>query len=231
MDDLERGRSMGLKLKETESTKETVHETMEDSASMDEYNQAIKELDEKIHGMEKRKQSIEDFTYAMHTGDCSELGEKKLKAFRSAFDISDNSVIKYILCGLLVFLAMLIFSKAQREYIESKVESVTLPAVITDVKKDERISKVNGRNRWVTDYIYTYEWEDEEGNTVVGVRTSSDYIFEEGQEVTVTVLANDYTQEIDSSESAKRNMAIYIFMGIGILGVATLLFIKGKQKE
>lgn len=51
------------------------------------------------------------------------------------------------------------------------------------------------------------------------------------REIVVTVLANDYTQEIDSSESAKRNMAIYIFMGIGILGTATLLFIKGKQEE
>lgn len=62
---------MEFKLKETESKPETVHETLEDLATMDEYNQAIKELDEKIYGMEKRKQSIEDFTYAMHTGDCS----------------------------------------------------------------------------------------------------------------------------------------------------------------
>ena len=44
-------------------------------------------------------------------------------------------------------------------------------------------------------------------------------------------MADDYRHEIDSNSSAKSNMMRYIFIGIGALGLATLLFIKTKKKE
>ena len=130
---------MGFKLKEpvvTETKEENANDVMEDYTAMDEYNNAMRDLDEKILDMQKRKRALEDMRNFTPAEKFSRLENGYLNGARSLFDFSDNPIVIYLICGVMVIFAMLIFSKAQSAYKESKLDSVTLPAVITDVRKD-----------------------------------------------------------------------------------------------
>lgn len=225
---------MGFKLKEpveTETKEENANDVMEDYAAMAEYNAAMRELDMKMMESVKRKHAIEDIKNSTPTERFSRLERSYLNGARSAFDSSENNIILYIICGIMVIAAMVFFGKALDKNKESKLDSVEVIGVITDMDTKEKRVKRGKRHRKVTEYVYTYEWEDEYGVIVDGSRTYSAPTFYIGENVRITVMADDYSVEIDPPETAKRKMTAYIFCGVIFLGIAVFMFIRQKKRE
>lgn len=227
---------MGFKLKEpveAETKDYNVDDVVENRTAMHEYNNAMNELDKKMLEANIRKEQIEDFRNSSHIEKTRRIQRGRLGGIGggSSMDSGTSSMVTYIVCGIMLICAMVFFGKAIDKNKESKLDSVEVIGVITDMDTKEKRVKRNGRYRWVTEYIYTYEWEDEYGVIVDGSRTYSNPTFYIGENVRITVMADDYSVEIDSPESAKRKMYAYVMCGVSFLGIAVFLFVRQKKKE
>lgn len=227
---------MGFKLKESaevETKDYNVDDVVEDYTAMNEYNNAMNELDRKILEANIRKDRIEDFRNSSHVEKTNRMRRGVLSGVGpgSSRDSGMGFMFTYIICGIMVICAMVFFGKAIAKNKESKLDSVEVIGVITDMDREEKRVRRNGRYRWVTEYKYTYEWEDEYGVLVQGSRTYSSPTFVVGENVRITVMADDYSVEIDSPESAKRKMGAYAFSGVLLLGLAVFMFVRQKKNE
>lgn len=226
---------MGFKLKESaevETKDYNVDDVVEDYTAMNEYNNAMNELDRKMLEANIRKDKIEDFRNSSHIEKTRRIQAGRWGSFGGGMsDSGAGPMVAYILCGIMVICAMVFFGKAIAKNKESKLDSVEVIGVITDMDREEKRVRRNGRYRWVTEYKYTYEWEDEYGVLVQGSRTYSSPTFYVGENVRITVMADDYSVEIDSPESAKSKMIAYFFSGVFFLGFAVFMFIRQKKNE
>lgn len=227
---------MGFKLKEpveTETKDYNVDDVVENRTAMHEYNNAMNELDRKILEANIRKERIDDFRNSSHIEKTRKIRSGRWSSIGggSDMDSESNPIVVYILCAIMLIAAMVFFGKAIDKNKESKLESVEVIGVITDMDTKEKRVKRGKRYRKVTEYVYTYEWEDEYGVIVDGSRTYSAPRFYIGENVRITVMADDYSVEIDPPETAKRKMTAYIFCGVIFLGIAVFMFIRQKKRE
>ncbi len=134
--------------------------------------------------------------------------------------------IAIIICAIIMFINFNAGMKALREV---SIDSVELECTIISVEHDEVYKHNRKYDKWVDQYTFTYEWVGENGEIQTGVRHSEEHTFNEGDIATVTVLADNLNEEIDSKTTAKGKVASSFLFCIGAAAVLVVCVIRLKK--
>lgn len=142
----------------------------------------------------------------------------------------DNPISLYLAIVVCAFFMIFNFHKAMTSLRDLGRDTVEVEATITSVEKREHYVKRGRRHgRWEDQYITTYEWVGENGEIQSNTRYYDERKFYEGDIATVTVLANNLNQEIDSKTTAKGKVASGFLFCIASGAITALLVIRVKK--
>lgn len=148
-------------------------------------------------------------------------------------DDGDNSLAIYfgiIICAIIM---VMYFHRGMTSLRDISRDTVELEATITSVEHRERYEKRGRRSgRWVDEYKTTYEWVGENGEIQSNTRYYDEQKFSKGDIATVTVLANNLNQEIDSKTTAKgKCVSSFLFSAAGLaLLIVCIIRLKKSQE-
>lgn len=178
-------------------------------------------------GFEKERQDNPDTVFSKYANKHSSF-----RIFGNEDDGLDEvraAYAPYIIIIICVIIMFVRFDSGMKALRELSKESVELECTIISVEYDEVYDRSRSFDKWVDQYTFTYEWVGENGEIQTGVRYSEEREFDEGDIATVTVLADNLNEEIDSKTTAKGKVASSFLFCVGAAAILAVCVIRLKK--
>ncbi len=146
-------------------------------------------------------------------------------------DWKDDTTTIYVGMVLCVVFIMMFFHRGMTSLRDLSRDTVEVEGTVISVEHKEEYVRRGKHGRWVDRYKTTYEWVGENEEIQTSSRTYNARRFSEGEKVTITVLANNLNEEIDSKTTAKSKTVSSFCFCIGAGALLVIMVIRLKKLE
>ena len=203
---------------------------------MEYYHQCMEEIEQPVDydaRFEKKKENTSCEVDSYLNTDPGIKGKSgRLANLFSGNSEGDKTVQAWIVIVLCVVMFFVFSDKGVKAIRELSIDSVVVKGVVTDTEKSREYVRTGRTGRVETYYYVTYEWVGDNDRLNTGVLKTKDVAHPlVGDEIDVTVRADNHNIELSSDEKNKDNLSYYAFMSLIWVVFGAWAYIKHIKKD
>lgn len=200
------------------------------------YLECLEEIEQPVDYGARFEKKKENTSYEIDSYLNTEAGIKGksggLQGLFSGNSGGDKTIQAWIVIILCVAMFFVFSDRGVKALRELSIDSVVVKGVVTDTEKKSELVRSGRQSSLETYYYVTYEWVGDNDMLNTSVLKTKDVAHPlVGDEIDVTVRADNHNIELNSDEKNKEDLPYYIFMSCIWVALGAWAYIKHIKKD
>lgn len=175
----------------------------------------------------EKKNDIHDIKSYVYTEDKYTGNNRDLGGLFERGSSKKNPIVGWVIIIICIIMFFIWSEKGVRAVRELSIESVIVKGTVTSTDMKRELIRTGRHSRLETYYYITYQWVGDNDMLNVNTKKTKDPAHPlTGEEIDVTVRADNHNMELNSDEDNKEMLPIYSLMSIVWIVIGILTYVR-----